>query len=54
MEEYRVSIRTNALTVSELIDLLHQFDGNSTISLSAEMEGQIDIYQDENGDLILR
>lgn len=53
MEEYISSIRSNAMTVNELIAFLRQFDGASTISISLTI-GQIDIYEDENGDLIFR
>ena len=54
MEEYRASIRSNAMTINELITFLKQFDGAATIGLSAEIGGQIDIYEDEQGDLIFR
>ena len=53
MEEYINSIRSNAMTVNELITFLRQFDGASTIGISTDI-GQIDIYKDENGDLIFR
>ena len=53
MEEYIGSIRSNAMTVNELITFLRQFDGTSTIGIGTEI-GQIDIYEDENGDLIFR
>ena len=53
MEEYIKSIRSNAMTVNELIAFLRQFDGASTISISTEI-GQIDIYEDNNGDLVFR
>ena len=53
MEEYISSIRSNAMTVNQLITFLRQFDGTSTIGVSTDI-GQIDIYVDENGDLIFR
>ena len=53
MEEYVNSIRSNAMTVNELIAFLRQFDGASVVGISTEI-GQIDIYEDENGDLIFR
>lgn len=53
MEEYIKSIRSNAMTVNELITFLRQFDGASTIGVSLTI-GQIDIYVDENGDLLFR
>ena len=53
MEEYIGSIRTHAMTVNELIAFLRQLDGAATIGISTEI-GQIDIYEDENGDLIFR
>lgn len=53
MEEYISSIRSNAMTVNELIAFLRQFDGASTIGISTDID-QIDIYEDENGDLIFR
>lgn len=53
MEEYIASIRTNAMTVNELIAFLRQFDGASVISIGTDI-GQIDIYKDESGDLIFR
>ena len=53
MEEYISSIHSNAMTVNELIAFLRQFDGASTIGISLTI-GQIDIYEDENGDLIFR
>lgn len=53
MEEYMASIRSNAMTINELIALLRQFDGASVIGISTEI-GQIDIFEDENGDLIFR
>lgn len=53
MEEYVSSIRSNAMTVNELIAFLRQFDGASTVGISIDI-GQIDIYVDENGDLIFR
>ena len=53
MEEYISSIRSNAMTVNELIAFLQQFDGASIISIGTDI-GQIDIYEDENGDLIFR
>ena len=53
MEEYIGSIRSNAMTINELIAFLRQFDGASTIGISTDI-GQIDIYEDENGDLIFR
>ena len=53
MEEYIKSIRSNAMTVNELIALLRQFDGASTIGISIDI-GQIDICVDENGDLVFR
>lgn len=54
MEEYIGSIRSNAMTINELIAFLRQFDGAAVIGISTEMEGQIDIYEDEEGDLIFR
>ena len=54
MEEYRASIRSNEMTINELIAFLQQFNGAATIRLSTEMDGQIDIYEDEEGDLIFR
>lgn len=53
MEEYVGSIRTNAMTVNELIAFLRQFDGASTVGIGTDI-GQIDIYEDANGDLIFR
>lgn len=53
MEEYVSSIRSNAMTVNELIAFLKQFNGASTIVISTDI-GQIDIYEDENGDLVFR
>lgn len=53
MEEYISSIRSNAMTVNELIAFLQQFDGAATIGISIDI-GQIDIYKDEGGDLIFR
>lgn len=53
MEEYISSIRSNAMTVNELIAFLHQFDEAATISIGTDI-GQIDVYEDENGDLIFR
>lgn len=54
MEEYIASIRNNAMTINELIAFLKQFDGAAVVGISIEMQGQIDIYQDEQGDLIFR
>lgn len=53
MEEYIGSIRSNAMAVNELIAFLQHFDGTSTISIGTDI-GQIDIYEDEGGDLIFR
>ena len=53
MEEYMGSIRSNAMTVNELIVFLRQFDGASIVSIGTDI-GQIDIYEDEGGDLIFR
>ena len=53
MEEYISSIRSNAMTVNNLIALLKQFDGASTIGIGIDI-GQIDIYVDKNGDLVFR
>lgn len=53
MEEYVISIRCNAMTVNQLIALLKQFDGAATIGIGTDI-GQIDIYIDENGDLVFR
>ena len=53
MEEYISSIRSNAMTVNELIVFLQRFDGTSTIGIGTDI-GQIDVYEGENGDLIFR
>ena len=53
MEEYITSIRSGAITVAELIAQLQQLDPKDTIYISLELQGQLDIYK-ENDYIIVR
>lgn len=48
MEEYITSIRSGAITVAELIALLQQLDPKDTIYISLELQGQFDIYKEDD------
>ena len=52
MEEYISSIRSNAMTVSELIAFLQQFDPKAIVNIGLSLGCQLDIYADNDGIII--
>lgn len=49
--EYIVSVRSGAITVEELIQILQQFDNKANVLISVDGTGQLDLYRLSNGDL---
>ena len=49
--EYIVSVRSGAITVEELIQILQQFDNKANVLISVDGTGQLDLYRLDNGDL---
>ena len=52
MEAYINSIRSGAMTVSELIAFLQQFDPNTLINIGLTLGCQLDIYVNNYGIVI--